>query len=180
MKMTDQEKKQTVIGWRGQVLELMSQLEVVISLYITYHFVGGNDEKKFVDMQVVILGDDRMSLNSKAQVFYFLVTEYNKDWYNSYKSHRPTPKKKSPYSLNSDLIYVIEQRNIFAHRILEDGKLTDIVVPDGVIRFAKFKNSIEGVDYTNEKYQELIVIIAKLLMFIMKEVNRKSTLAPSE
>ena len=143
------------ITCRGTILHHICLLELCLNVYIAYHFCGKN-RKKIEEMILLMLGDERMTLSAKAQVFYGIGTTHNKQWYESYKSFRVHPDKKKTYSMNNDLVYSIEERNVFAHRILDKGDLIDNVpLPKGIIRFARLKNDYETLDYDERKYHEL-------------------------
>lgn len=92
-----------------------------------------------------------------------MATSNDKKWYESYKSIRIHPDKKKSYSLNNDLVFAIEERNIFAHRVLDKGDLIDnMPLPKDTIRFARLKNDYEPLDYTNDKFNELVKVILYL------------------
>jgi hypothetical protein len=140
----------------------MANLELLINLYIAKFFCGVN-KIKVEEMILLILGDERMSLSSKAQVFYFIASNHDQKWYQSYVSIRKHPDKKKVYSMNNDLTFVIEERNIFAHRVLDDGNLVDNVpFPKNELRFVRLKNEMEPLDYTDKKYNEIVNVILHL------------------
>jgi len=165
-------KTEIAINCRGIVLQHMAGLEQMLNIYISIHFCG-NDENKNNDMFLLILGDERMSLNSKAQVFYSLATTYDKEWYKSYVSHRePKTPKNAPLTMNNDLVYVIEERNIFAHRVMDSDP--NDRVPENIIRFKKMKNVLESIDYDQLKFLELHATIIALEIFIYDRVKELS------
>ncbi len=150
------------IECRGTVLHFMANLELLINLYIAKFFCG-KDGTKMEEMILLILGDERMSLSSKAQVFHFIASHHDKKWYESYVSIRVHPDKKKSYSMNNDLVFVIEERNVFAHRVLDNGKLISTSpIPVRVLRFARLKNEIEPLDYTDKKYYEIVEVALTL------------------
>lgn len=158
------------IKYRGKVLHEISLMEMLINVFLGEHFCGINNPIGNRDMQILILGDDRMTLSAKAQVFHYIANNHYKEGFELYKSmriHPEAPKKK--YALNHDLDYVIQERNVFAHRILE-GDVNAIVksksLDAGVIRFVKLKNGVDGVDYTEKKFKELIDTIQNIYVFI--------------
>ena len=79
--------QERAIRYRGAVIHFMTSLEFVIASYISMHFCG-RDADKIKEMVSIIFADDRMNLNSKAQIFHYLATKYDKEWYDSYKSVR--------------------------------------------------------------------------------------------
>lgn len=171
---------ETAIKYRGEILHAVAYLDFIISIYIANYFCG-NDDDKFVEMQDVILGDERVSLSSKAQILHYLSTEHDMDWVNSYISPRPKQDKKPPYTFNQDLVHVIEERNVFAHRVLDEkGYFVDkekYPEIDGNIRFARFKNTVKPIDYNPEKFELLRKTIATLISHFKGKI--RSTLAPS-
>ncbi len=108
-------------------------------------------------MQVLILGDERCTLGNKAQIFQQIATKYDEAWYNSYQSTR----LKS--SMSKDIFYIIEQRNIFAHRIIDSNVFTDSKLKEGSVRFIKFKNDIEPIDYTEAEFNNIIKVSENLI-----------------
>jgi hypothetical protein len=173
---------QTATFYRGAVLQHMANLELFLNTYIAFFFCG-RGSNRFQDMLTLILGDERMSLSSKAQIFHQISTHHDVKWYNAYESIRIPPKeKKGKYTLNNDLIFVIEERNIFAHRVCDIvGTMGGVdPVEDGALRFMRFKNSIEPIDYTKEKFSELLKVILLITThFVEGTKGIKSTYAPS-
>jgi hypothetical protein len=155
------------IRYRGQILHLTTVLEAIINTYIVRHFCGG-EESLEKDMQLLFLGDERVTLSNKSQIFLFLAENYNKTWYDSFVSSRIPPHKAKPYKMSSDLKLIIEERNIFAHRILDHSDNLDYIKPkeEPVVRFVKLKNDIEPLDYTETDFIALSTMIANLTSFI--------------
>jgi hypothetical protein len=150
------------IQYRGKLIHNVCFLEMVLNAYIANYFCS-SDDKKMSDMIVLMLGDDRTSLGSKAQIFNKLATEYDSNWYDSYKSIRkPVNKKIKYYAMGSDLFYVIEERNVFAHRIYDAGVFATEELPNDTIRFTRFKNEILPNDYDKTKFDELLQVTINL------------------
>jgi len=162
--MTDREAIELSAYYRGKVLHIISDLEFIINTCISFHYCGKKNHDKAFEMQLAILGDDRISLNNKAQILHFILTKYHSDWLKTYVSLRPKEPKKQPYTLNSDLVWVIEQRNVFAHRILDRDMFfsKEKTLKEGVIRFARFKNEITPVEYGTEEFDLLYETIGNL------------------
>lgn len=162
---------QRSIYYRGQILHLMTVLEAMINTYIVNHFCP-SDESLRKDMQLLFLGDERITLNNKAQIFLFLVNSYNKSWGDSFISNRMPEKGKKSYKLSSDLMYLIEQRNIFAHRILDHSDNLNYIQDkrDNSIRLVALKNEIKPLDYTEDDFLTLSKMIADMTSFIAKEL----------
>jgi hypothetical protein len=160
------EMEQSIL-YRGTILQLMSVLEAIINSYIAEFFCGKNKDKRRV-MQLQLLGDERITLSNKAQIFYALADDFNENWYKAYVSPRPKPKdSKKPYGLNSDLSHVIEQRNIFAHRMMAFDQL-DKSHPrrKGVLRLVKLKSDTVPLDYDKNDFDELCKLILHLTNYI--------------
>lgn len=167
--MTPEEKKQQgyhinkSIEYRGKILNMMTLLEFMLNAYIARYFCG-EDLHKIEKMVLLVLGDDRITLSSKAQIFHQIAIKEDKEWYDRYVSNRKIIKpKSSSQNMNNDLNYVIQERNVFAHRIIAfDDVYPFPDRPTDTIRFVRFKNDLEPLDYTKEKFDELYLVIAKL------------------
>jgi len=169
------EKVNLSIQYRGKVIHNISFLEMAMNAYIAYYFCG-DDDKKMTDMIVLILGDERTSLSSKAQIFHKLAISYDKTWYDSYISIRkPIDKKVKFYTMNQDMVYIIEERNVFAHRIFDSGIFTDEELPDDIIRFTRFKNEIQPIDYDKNKLDELLQLTINLKNHFEKKLKVMGT-----
>ena len=71
--------------------------------------------------------------------------------------------------MNKDLIYIIEQRNVLAHRVLnmDEVALSD----DEGITFLTFKNELSGVRFTEQTFMELKEMIQKLTKYFFGKRN---------
>jgi hypothetical protein len=156
------------IYWRGLVLHEISMLELMINAYIGIYLCGKENPDKILDMVNLFLGDDRTSLSSKSQVFYWISSNKDKTWYSNYTSIRIPDPKKAAYGLNSDMSWVIEQRNIFAHRVVSDEILTPDLMQKGIIRYVKFKNEMDVLDYSEQSFKILIGTIINLTKYVKK------------
>ncbi len=123
-------------------------------------------------MVLLFLGDERTTFGNKAQIFYYLATHYDATWYAAYNSTRPKLPKKEAYSLNQDLVDAIEQRNVFAHRLVMtniDGGEEPFSV------FLKLKNEATPIFYTDENIDNLVEQIKNIRTHLNKsEVLMKS------
>ena len=163
------------IQYRGKLLHNVSYLEMVLNAYIANYFCKGNSQR-MSDMIVIMLGDDRVNLRAKADIFYNLATTYDRTWFDAYVSIRPKPREaKKPYNMNQDLVHVIEQRNIMAHRILDYGTFSKEAIPEDVVRFATMKNEIKPNDYSKAVFDELINITINLKNHFEKKVKVQGT-----
>lgn len=162
------------INWRGVVLHEISLMEMMMNLYLAEHFCGKSNKERLLDMQLLILGDERINLMAKAEIFHYISKNYDFTWYNSYKSLRPKQIKKPEYTLNQDIAYCIEQRNIFAHRVFGiDNLPIEKERPENAIRFVRMKNEIIPVDITDENFVELRDTIHHIAKTIQARINQK-------
>jgi hypothetical protein len=165
------------ILWRGQILHQISILELGINIYLANYFCG-TDQEKTIDIQTLILGDERMNLGAKQQVFFAIASTKDAVWYNSYKSLRPAQPKKKNYTMNTDLVWAIEQRNVFAHRMLDADSIRAFKKREnGAVRFIRMKNEIEPIDYSESDFKLLLGTILHLAKHIY--LRPGSTYSPS-
>lgn len=150
----DKEFFERCVRMRGFFIEYISALEYSLNTYLSEYFCGENKSKS-EDMQLLILGDDRMSLSAKAQVFHHIAKNHDTDWYESYQAYGK--------SMNADLVKAIEERNIFAHRIADVDFFIKNDLPIGTVRFIKFKNSIEAIEYNDDKFNKLLNMTMNLI-----------------
>ncbi|MBL4677587.1 MAG: hypothetical protein JKY70_15500 [Mucilaginibacter sp.] len=147
----------TAILYRGTILQEMALLEQLLNMYIVKYFCG-DDKQKTSDMMLLIMGDERFTLGNKGQIFK-IIAERDKGWYNSYVSKRQ-PEGKKNNTLSQDLNFVIEERNIFAHRLLDGGSINHIIpLPEGTIRFLKMKNKLSPLDYSYQRFNSIVELI---------------------
>jgi hypothetical protein len=83
-KEMDQEKRASII-WRGRVLDAISSLEFSLNYYIAKYFCGEENQDMIKEMVLIILGDERINLGAKAQVFYAIAPNKHSKWYEEYK-----------------------------------------------------------------------------------------------
>lgn len=147
--------------FRGNILDSVSMLEMIMDVFIATFFC--RNEQRIKDMQMFMIGDNRMSLESKRQVFYAIATRYYKNWYNSF-----SPDKK----LNKALIDIIEQRNIFAHCVLDIRSESVIKFKKtGVVSFLRFKDDVSPFYYTDETFLKLYEDILYIHYFIEEGIK---------
>ena len=162
------------IKFRGIILHEICMMEVALNNFISNHFCLNNQKRAF-EMNYVILGDDRMNIGAKSQIFKYIAETHYPDWFKAYESLRPTPHKKQPYSLSTDMVYCIEQRNIFAHRVLDGDtvrfKNPNFIRKDEDVRFIKMKNEIEPLDYNETHITELAKLISHVRKYIIVEIK---------
>ena len=144
-------------------------LEKFIDLYITDYFTNSDEHKSF-EMQLLIVGDNRISFESKRQIFHFLAEKYDKEWYTSYKSVKYSVVKKDVVVMNKDLVYIIEQRNVLAHRILDTSP--EALADDKGIYFLTFKNELAEIYFTEKTFIELKVMIGNITKHLSKKFKK--------
>jgi len=162
--------KNLAISYRGNVLEKMSFLEKVVDNYIIYHFTN-KDEDKTIEMQLLIFGDNRVTFENKKQIFHSLASAHDLQWYRSYKSLRNLKANKGSIPMNSDLTHCIEQRNIFAHCIVDTSVAGINRIKPTEVGFVRFKNKEETVWYDEQK----INLLLKVIDNVMAHINKKIT-----
>jgi hypothetical protein len=152
------------IKFRGSVLHMVSYLELTLNMYIAKFFCG-EDTKKIEEMFVLLLGDDRVSFKSIVDVFVQIAKKYDLDWYKSYKGLKK--------DLRLDLIYIVEERNVIAHRVVTGNEFLENPSKDE-LHFIKFKNSINTSIYTQTQIDELNSLIKNAIDFVndrLKEIS---------
>jgi len=160
--MTPQEMVRLSIEYRGVLLHEMIGMETGINIYLMEYFC--KDVNKQVDFQNLIIGDERMNLGAKVQVVQYLIENYDKEWGLKYISIINDDRKKGRIPLNVDMVKMIEHRNIFAHRMLDetDHLLPHVARTDTTIRFLKFKDEVSPLDYEEEKFATIIKCIQNI------------------
>jgi hypothetical protein len=157
------------IKYRGTVLNEICVLEKYMDNFITDYFTSNHPHKSF-EMQLLIVGDNRISFESKRQVFHFLAETYYSDWYGNYTSPRNLISKKGVFVMNKDFTFVIEQRNILAHRILDvRGQKEN----DPNLYFLTYKNELKEEPMSEESFIELISVIQELSLYLFYGVTKK-------
>lgn len=171
--MTQDEYRRFVersILYRGKILHDFSMLEQLLDFYIAKHFCG-EDTKKNYDLQLLLLNDEKLKFSSKAQIFHYIASRYDEQWYNNYQSKRSVLSAKRANALNEDLLYVIEQRNIFAHRVLNNDEYTSNQPSNGNVAFIRFSDEIEVVEYSEERFVELSNLINAITDYLGKKLS---------
>lgn len=153
--------------YRGEILNEISWLEKLIDTYIASHFTKG-DEQLIVEMQLLLFGDNRMTFENKKQVFQWIAENKDHDWYYSYRSMQDREFKTKDFEMNADLDYVIQNRNIFAHCLLDDSKKAQL--DDDNLTFFRFKNDVKRFSFDDKSYRTLLSTIKYLKAKIEKRL----------
>ncbi|WP_316797309.1 hypothetical protein [Pedobacter agri] len=171
-------KKKDATGsmYRGQVINNCILLEKVIEVFIYTYFCGGND-KKMGQLQYLITGDSRLTLDNKIQIFVGLAKDEFTEWYNSYKSVR-----LQNATLANDLLYVTPHRNILAHAYMSNNM---IIEPNSkslntiersdesidTVYFCKFNNVHKEMVYDKNSIDDLNNLILSTARYISTQTK---------
>lgn len=136
---------------RGKLISDIIYLERSIDEYLARYFC--DDADKRTDLMKTILCTRKITLDNKKEVFLFLLKKVNPDWLLKY----PT--------VNADLNDLIEERNRFAHYILNSNE-TNVDNYTGDFELINFKNNIEIKPYNDIRISELEIKIEKYIKAI--------------
>jgi hypothetical protein len=179
-----EEMLEVAAKYRGNVLNEVIYLERIIDRYITRHFVGDDPAKEF-DLHVAVLGNNRMTLDAKKQVFEYIAAKYDPIFLTKYKSSRivnPDQKNNKKeckhHNLQSDIAYIITQRNILAHFILDDREEARKRHIDEVT-FVRFRDEEKPFDFDIHSYNQLMFVIMDVSMYFLQRIESWDTMRPS-
>jgi len=154
--------------YRGEVINETIWIEKSVDVYIAKYFCKNEAIGK--EMHLMILGDNRMTFENKKQVFDFLAKKHEMDWYQSYNSIRDNSRKKNRVPLAGDLDYIIGERNVLAHCMLDVSKEA-LELGDGTIRFRRFKNDYQAFDFNEEKLNLIHKILYDIGTFFKNKLD---------
>ncbi len=140
-------------SYRGQIISDLIHLERLIDESISRHFCTTTDKQK--EFFELIIANERMTLNSKIQVFEFIFKKHHNDLI------------KSVSEIFSDLKKLNEERNIVAHYLLdtsEDGR--KMFNDFKKIGFVKFRNSTETLWRSNDDVNKWHELTRKYIRFM--------------
>ena len=157
--------------YRGKVINETIYLEKTIDTYIATYFC--DDKLRMSEMHFLFLGDNRMTFESKKQIFDYLCKKHDLEWYKSYQSKRKIKIGKDTIQMIIDLDYIIQERNVLAHCFL-DTSLEAKTRIDGKLTFLRFKNDKKPFEYTGAKYLELMTTIYNVTNHIIDKLNKVS------
>jgi len=123
---------------RGKVIGKSIYLEKMIDKWLSEYFC--NHKGRADDLFYLILCHDRLGFEAKRQVFCYIV------------EHKCTEFFRAHPTLNKDLSFIIEQRNILAHYTIDT---TDEGLDAIDVGFLKVKNKQLRVPFSQEKIQDL-------------------------
>ncbi len=149
------------IKWRGTVIAYCSVLEKEIETFIADYFVS-DSQKNYVFWTVML---DRFHFDGKISVFEELIKQ---------SCDKPTFKKT--YSrLFSELRYVKDERNRFAHYVHFVGDdQTDSVT------LLSFRDVIKPIDYSKETFKSLISRIDRCYKEVKKLHKKVHKFLPTQ
>lgn len=155
--------KDLMVRFRGIIISDVIWFEKVLDTYIATYFC--DDKKRIREMHYLFLGDNRINLESKKQIFVYLAENNDTVWYRSYVSPRQS-NGKMPNSLNSDLTFLIEQRNILAHLLVDVHKSDE-----DTLYFIKFKNERKHIKFDRDDFGLLRTLINELNIFFLSRLH---------
>jgi len=148
--------------YRGLIIHATITMEKAMDTYISNYFCS--DKTKTQEMHYLFLGDNRINLENKRQIFIWLAKNHDQDLLKKYVSIRGEMNKNN--SLDKDMIFVIEQRNIFAHLLVDVYKSED-----DILHFVKFKNSRKTFGFTDIDFLQLQQVITDISVLIFGRLN---------
>ncbi|MFN0293416.1 hypothetical protein [Pedobacter helvus] len=168
---TSTELYELAAQYRGKFINELSWMEKFMDTYIAKYFVGDNDVK-LADMHLLFLGDGRISLENKRQIFHEIASKYDSEWYNSYIPVFTDPKTiKSPtIAMNKELVSIIAMRNILAHRIVDTT--VEGLENDDVISFFTYKNTFKKETLSHNDYSGYIFGIMAITKYLRERVEK--------
>lgn len=154
--------------FRGEIINETIWIEKCIDIYLATYFC--NNEFKKLEMHLLIFGDNRMSFENKKQAFDYLAKKTDLEWYKSYISTRDDSRKKGRIPLASDLDYIILNRNILAHCMLDLSK-SNRETNDDIFTLIRFKNDKQHHMFTPELLKQLHNILRDITEFFVKKLE---------
>lgn len=133
---------------RGKLISDIIYLERSIDEYLARYFCDDSD--KITDIMKTILCTRKITLDNKKEVFLYLLKKVNPEWL-----------LKHP-TVNADLVDLIEERNRFAHYILNSNE-TNVDNYIGDFELINFKNNIEIKSYNDNRIKSLETKIEKYI-----------------
>lgn len=139
----------TAIKWRGNIIARCSVLEKDIETFIADYFVS-DGQKNYVFYTVLL---DRFHFDGKIAVFESLIKQ----------SCNTTTFKKTYSRIFSELRFIKDERNKFAHYVhfLRDE-------PSDNVTLLSFRDVVRIVDYSPEKYKDIIERINRSVKEVRK------------
>jgi len=160
--------------YRGEILNVAIFLEKQLDTYIMNYFIG-SDKNKRTEFTLFLLGTIKVGFQTKKEIFEHIATTYDADWLKTYKPVReinPESKNKSKvqyHTLFSDLQYIIQQRNMVAHGVLDISK--NALEKDlDVITLIRHSDS-KSFELTQKEMWKLTYLADAISLFILAKNN---------
>ena len=151
-------------SYRGQIINDLIHLERLMDEFLSRHFCNDSERKK--EFFELIIANERMSFNSKIQVFEYVLKKHHNQIVIEYPD------------IFSDIKKLNEERNIVAHYLLDTST-------DGIkmyeefqkIGFVKFRNSTESLPRNNDDINKWKTLTKKYIRmledFLTIDINKK-------
>lgn len=156
--------------YRGQMMGEAIALEKRIDQFIAEHFC--KTKRLQNEMYLMFLGDNRISFDGKKQIFEWIAKKHHKEWAKSFSYDIYCDNTKGKSALSAALSFVIEQRNIMAHRMIRAGH--DDLLEEDKITFLIVKNEVKPVEYTQEKVSYYAMLVLAISVHIGKKLTEYS------
>jgi len=138
---------------RGALIHEAVFLERMIDFFLSKHFA--KNKKASIELTDWVF-TERITFENKVQILNLVIQKY----FPEFKETHPTYHK--------DIIYIVEQRNIFAHYLaLNDDKDIELFLNDKTISFIKYKNDSTVVYKTKSEYLKLVSLMERYTIAIM-------------
>lgn len=135
------------IKWRGIIINETIYLERLIDEYLCRYFCP--DEKKRTDLLQLLMATERITLFNKIGLLKYLMERDNKPF---------CAKNKGIFT---DLQTIAEERNLFAHNLLDTSLNGYKAYKKGKIIIIKFKNDVKPIEYDIYKIEKTVKQILK-------------------
>jgi len=147
--------------FRGWVLNGTVVLERLVDVYLSRHFCYHKEEQEEI-MELVFAASSGMPFDPKKNLFQIILKKHHRSFYDENTE------------LIHDIAYIIKQRNILAHYLLDrtDAAL-DRFLKSGEVGFIKFKEVTETIYFTEND-------IAKITQKIERCIQIVNGLLPSK
>jgi hypothetical protein len=146
-------------NWRGLIIGDTITLERNMDTFISEHFCKTKTLAK--ELEDTLLSTKLVTYDSKKQVFCFIMKKHHPDWC-----------KKFP-DINKELQTIGEQRNIFAHYMLDTRPIgVKEFASNKKLGFVEIKNDVKPVYYTQEQLVGKHALIKKYIKALM-DLNTK-------
>jgi hypothetical protein len=143
---------------RGLIINETIYLERLIDEFLGRHFCP--DKIKRSELFELILGNERISFESKRQILKFVMDKHFKTVVDTNKN------------IFSDLKEIIDERNFLAHQLLDTSDEAFNKLKENKIGFVKFRNSTETTWYDNDKINTIRKLIVAYIKLFSDELEK--------